>query len=252
MDLDALELAIAVPEPEPVRPSKLSKKSKDKQDKKLSKENKKRREKKPKLTDDLFSSLGLHTVDELLAGGDVNDLEPVSEQYSEVHTEGDSEYEPTSRSVPLRSILSPSPRPPTPRSSRSRVRLSLTDLREERSRSASPEAITSSRARTYSEDFDDESIHSEVIRTDTIRSELMRTESIHTIEGSDTEDYSERTLSPSPRSSASFRRQKSEDYYSDDFTSGTDTLSPRRKWSSMGSLYSTYTDTDSFSDTSTR
>ena len=73
--------------------------------------------------------MGLYTVDDLLGNeGDVSDnkeemgTEPIETDYENT----------TARSgPPLRSILSPSPRPPgTPKSSRSRVRLSLGDLEE--------------------------------------------------------------------------------------------------------------------------
>ena len=85
----------------------------------------KKKESKP----DLFTEMGLYTVDDLL--GNESD---VSDNEEEMGTEAiETDYEnTTARSgPPLRSILSPSPRPPgTPKSSRSRVRLSLGDLEE--------------------------------------------------------------------------------------------------------------------------
>ena len=131
------------------------------------KDGKKTSEKEVKKTSSFFSSMGLHTVDELF-GVDEDKVSDVSEVSSSVQPSEQPTYDYhaalASRSPsPLRSILSGSSRPITPKSSRSHVRLSLNDeITEIRSRSPSPEAISTARpshaSTVYTEDFESESV----------------------------------------------------------------------------------------------
>lgn len=193
-------------------------------------------------SDDILHQFGLQSIDDLQGIGKDNDeMEPL--QISEILYESDFDVAPlSSRGIspmPLRSILSPTPRSMTPRSSRSRVRL-MDELTEIRSRSPTPETPESaSPRRSYG-------VRTESVHTDT-DSEIERT--IKTLEessgkgnsSSDTEENSTiKTLSDAStassfdrmsatrkshrriqrRPSTSSRRSStaSERYYSDDFT----------------------------------
>ena len=221
-DLDELDVASLEPAPQPTKPPSGNKKGKGKKSSSGSSFKAKTS------SNDMFSSFGLQSVEDLMGPTMEDEISEAPEVSEVIRTEPEieSDIDPPSRpTTPLRSILSPSPRPLTPRSSRSRVRLSLTDVRE--IRSPSPEIIYTGRTRTgsiaYSEDFeDDESIHT-----------------IHTQEESD----SDRTLSPRYN-----RKNSYDDYYSDDFTSvASGSSSPRRRvisrLSSRDSTYSTFSDT---------
>lgn len=207
--------------------------------------------------DDVLSQFGLQSVDDLLGMTKDDYVEPLP--ISEVLYESDFDFVPsTSRGIspmPLRSILSPTPRSMTPRSSRSRVRL-MDELTEIRSRSPSPETPKSaSRASGVT--------RSETVRTVTdSESEVERT--IRTIDeshtkgntsdGSDTEETSTvKTLSDGDsvssfdRMSATRRSRRriqrrssysrrsstaSERFYSDDFTNtspGSESQSTSRR-----------------------
>ncbi len=222
MDLDDLRLE-ASPQPIPI-----SHKSKKKQKKKGKKEKEKKEKKSKKKSNDFFSGLGLQSVDDLLGGSDVEVVSEVSEvleegrdfgvSISDIHNEDEI-------ITPLRSILSPTPRSlATPRSARGRVRLSLGDVTEIRSRSPSPDPISTARVDTvaYSEDFDDET---EAVKTVYSEDEDSTTESVSERTVTETESVlsspSRSPRSPQPRGS----RRRSSDYggYSEDFTSTTET-----------------------------
>src|SRR6218665_578524 len=133
-------------------------------------------ERKKEQSNDVLSQFGLQSVDDLLGVTKDDHDEPISE----VLYENDFDFVPsTSRGgispMPLRSILSPTPRSMTPRSSRSRVRL-MDELTEIRSRSPSPETPKSASRASYL-------TRSETVRTVTdSESEVERT--IHTIDES--------------------------------------------------------------------
>ena len=137
MGLGELEPALPVA----VTTSDKSKRTKHQEKRQEKSENKKAKPKDKKTTKkeskpDLFSEMGIFSVDDLL--GNVDDLKgndsdnsDIKEQIGTEPTETDYENNTAKSAQPLRSILSPSPRPPgTPKSSRSRVRLSLGDLEE--------------------------------------------------------------------------------------------------------------------------
>lgn len=233
MDLDALEPA--KPQSSPTKPL-TSHRQPEKSKPKPSERKTKQEKAKPSesaAADEYFSNLGLQTVDDLLGRQDSEEDSAASEimtaaQNSEIRTEPESEqyesdFEPnTARSVrsttPLRSILSPSPRP-TPRLSRSRVRLSLDNVEEVpyRSRSPSLEVISTARRSSsasivYSDDFSETDIPTSMVKTEPVSEE----------------DYnSDYTITTSGRSSPErytppMRRRSEYSDYSDDFTSATE------------------------------
>lgn len=191
-------------------------------------------------TDDgFFASLGLATVDDLLGRKDEESDADVSEaitdgpQTSEIRTD----YEPhTARSLrsttPLRSILSPSPRP-TPRLSGSRVRLSLDNVEEVpyRPQSISPEIIsTARRSRSPS-----------VVQTE---SETEIPETIDTEQSSEDDYYTDHSIT-SGRSSPERSLRWASDY-SEDFTGYSHSAS--RSIRRYSRNLSTDTGTDHYSD----
>ena len=204
--------------------SKSETKSKSSSSKKKSKQLKKQAALKQEPSDeDFFANLGLQTVDDLL-GGNVRSLDDGSEIASDIEEQDSRDDRSPS---PLRSILSPSPKPDkTPRSSRSRVHYSLEEITEVRSRSPSPEVIDTARQSSYADDFEQDSVRSESIRTEQPTS--------------DVDSISERLLS----GKASTRRR----LYSDDFRSSTESKwsSTRRDLRRSESIESNYSDT--FSD----
>ena len=229
MDLDALE-PVADPEPISTKPhSRSTKVERQKSPQKMphspkeakkrnkyeKRSNNERKQKKEtgKENAGYFASFGLHSVDELLGLDD--EVSAVSEVVSQVE-QVPSHQSPT----PLRSILSPTPRSQTPR----RVRLTLSDVHEVRSRSPSPEPISTARAinsEIYTDDFTE------------IYTEGKRSQTPMSVHSSDSEE-SIKTMTESDRSSparfrrSSLSRQKSEDHYSDDFTE-THSYSRRRR-----------------------
>ena len=136
MGLDELEPAVPLAESTTYVPTKTPEKNKKSKEKprgeKKGKTTDKAKDKKTKKKEskpDLFSELGLYTVDDLL--GNESDVSDTKEQMGTEPIETDYENNTARSGPPLRSILSPSPRPPgTPKSSRSHVRLSLGDLEE--------------------------------------------------------------------------------------------------------------------------
>lgn len=238
MDLDSLEPAMPVLSSQTKTSTNKTKEKKVKEADK-GKAKKSSTQSKKAVEDDIFGSLGLHTVDELLLPlGDLSDQE-ISEASemggvtSEIKTEADdyqyeSDFDPASRSTrsptPLRSILSPTPRA-TPRSARSRVRYSLQEVTEIRSRSPSPEVISTARGSyshasiVYTEDFDDYSASE--IATATVK----------------TEYESDSDSSGGYRRSQRSHRSRKDSYdYSDDFTSATE-MTPRHHQYSRSSSH---------------
>lgn len=151
---------------------------------------------------------------------------------------------------PLRGILSPSPKPEkTPRSGRTpRVRYSLEEVTEVRSRSPSPELVSSApvsrvASMVYSEGFEEDS------------ESVVQTEDPSETEGSViSERIGEisRNVSGSRRHFSTSRSRSDSEYYSDDFMSATESrwASKRkenalssRSMESMDSEYSMYSDT---------
>jgi len=204
---------------------------------------------------DVFNVINLQTVDELLGAAD--ELSAASEiktegAMSEIRTEPyESDFELTSASyktaAPLKSILA-TPRSPktTPRSARGRVRYSLDDDVKIRSRSPSPEVISTAYGSEVSSVIHSER-SSKIMEISTARS--VTEEIAESGSETYTEDYSEDFSCPSgrsspDRSSLSRHRRPSSDRYSDDFTSATE-VDDRTKtsWS-----YSRHTSRDSFSD----
>ena len=182
----------------PRSPKGKSRKKDQKENKKKQKDKKSHGSKAPAASNSFFSSFGLQSVDDLFGGAD-EQLSRGSDVSSEVVEEVYEHRSPT----PLRSILSPTPRSYTPR----RVRLSLSEVLEVRS--PSPEPVSTARAvtsRIYTEDFEVEEYYSESAAS--IGSE---TESVRTLTGSG-------RSSPSRSRRSSLSRQRSDDYYSDDFT----------------------------------
>ena len=136
MGLDELEPAVPLAESTAYVPTKTPEKSKKakvnptgKKKGKTANKAKDKKTKKKESKPDLFSELGLYTVDDLI--GNESDVSDTEERMGTEPIETDYENNTARSGPPLRSILSPSPRPPgTPKSSRSRVRLSLGDLEE--------------------------------------------------------------------------------------------------------------------------
>lgn len=179
---------------------------------------------------DLFAKMGLQTVEDLLIDNKIEftDTDIGTDIEREDDDDEDYPYNNIRRTPsPLRSILSPSPKPEkTPRSGRTpRVRYSLDEVTEIRSRSPSPEVIsTASPSKTASvihtgDEYDDD--FESVIKTD---------------DPSETEEsvISERLTT----ARKSFRRNwssrsESEFNYSDDFMSATESrwASKRREYS---------------------
>ena len=204
--------------------------------------------------DDVFNMLNLQTVDDLL--GAATELSIASEvktegATSQIQTEPyESDFEPLSTSgkvsTPLKSILA-TPRSPktTPRSARGRVRYLLDEEVKIRSRSPSPEVVStthgseaSSITHTHrsSEAAEISSVQSIPERVDGSGSETY------------TEDYSEdfsSSHSITEKSSVSRQCRHSSDVYSDDFLSGTDYDERRKKTSHS---YSRHTSQESFTD----
>lgn len=203
----------------PSSPKVKKKKASPRETKKRGKEKKK----KPEEASPFFSSMGLQSVDELFG------VDADTSEASEVPSE-----EPEMRSpTPLRSILSPTSRSQTPR----RVRLSLGEIHEIRSRSPSPEPISTGRAlssRIYTEEFEDEE------HTDTAVS-------IHTSDSDDSIETITDTgrSSPSRSRKSSLSRQRSIEDYSDDFTE-TSAASRWRSHSSRSSSHDSATYSDDY------
>ncbi len=134
MDLDELESpSPVVPSTAKIREDEKKEAKKKKKTEKTDKTKTTKKKDKKNDTPDIFSEMGLYTVDDLL--GNIDDLKEVESDASEVKEQSETiatEYETgaAKSGQPLRSILSPSPKPGTPKSSRSRVRLSLGDLEE--------------------------------------------------------------------------------------------------------------------------
>ncbi|ELU06445.1 hypothetical protein CAPTEDRAFT_215105 [Capitella teleta] len=185
--------------------------------------------------DDFFNELNLATVDDLLGRKMESDGDDLSEVLTAGHHSSETRDH-TARSVrsttPLRSILSPSPRP-TPRLSGSRVRLSLDNVEEVsyRPRSSSPEMISTAR-RSYSQENLSESDVADTINTE---------------ESSEDDYYSDYTIT-SGRSSPERQpstKWKNESEYSEDFTNYSQGTSRSiRRYSRNLST----TDTDHYSD----
>ena len=197
LDLDTY-LTTSKPKEEKKQPSQKKKPSKKTEVKKSKKKN----------DNDIFSAMGLQTIDDL---GVTDSGDDVEIKMAESEREYESDFDPVTYSEgrtpsPLRSILSPTPRS-TPRSGRGRGRVhySLEEVTEVRSRSPSPEVISTARGSitsiVYTEDFDDDDSASEIV-----------TASRGSVDDSQTD-----TSYHHPR-----RRRHYSNEYSDDFTSASE------------------------------
>ena len=237
MDVGALELEPALP---PTTKKKVTKEVKlDTTPRYIKEKPKPKKKEKEKKVDDVFGSLGLMTVDDLLGGAVSDDEESGA---SEVQTGGATSeiatiMDDSGRQTPLRSILS-SPQPNARRSSGPRRRVSLKD--DVRSRSPSPEIISTARGSRTSIDYDDE--FEESIGTE--QPSTIRTD--HDDSGSEPDSY---TYSRNRSRKHSYSRTRSEDYYSDDFTSGTETSRLARRYSRSSSVGSYSEDFTDYSET---
>ncbi len=192
---------------------------------------------------DFFSALGLQTLDDL---EDPDELSPIQSRRPSVPTipeveESDPESMSPRSPTPLKSILATPRLSPTPRSSRGRVRYNIQEIAEARSRSPSPEVISTApvskvTSAIYTEDFTEESAPPDVVYT---------ARSATTID-SDPESYSD-DFTQSGRSSpdrSNLSRRRSGEVYSDDWTSATEHSRYGRSYrrsSSRESMVSSYT-----------